>query len=161
MTSVFIADRPRVLALLLGMCACAAALAGKPDWAGKGGKHGPQDESRQEAHAGVDVPIGVYFGEPQRLAAQRYYGGQYSPQHCPPGLAKKNNGCQPPGQAKKWALGKPLSSSVVLYPVPKAVVVQIGAAPAGHRYVRVANDILLIAIGTSIVVDAIEDLMKP
>jgi len=39
-------------------------------------------------------------------------------------------------------------------------VVQLGAPPAGHRYVRVANDILLIAIGTSMVVDAIEDLMK-
>lgn len=27
--------------------------------------------------------------------------------NCPPGLAKKNNGCQPPGQAKKrWARGQ-------------------------------------------------------
>ncbi|RWR53174.1 excinuclease ABC subunit A [Sinirhodobacter ferrireducens] len=24
---------------------------------------------------------------------------------CPPGLAKKNNGCMPPGQAKKWQRG--------------------------------------------------------
>jgi hypothetical protein len=30
--------------------------------------------------------------------------------------------------------------------------------PAGHRYVRVAGDILLIAVGTSIVADAIQDL---
>jgi hypothetical protein len=22
--------------------------------------------------------------------------------HCPPGLAKKDNGCMPPGQAKKY-----------------------------------------------------------
>ncbi len=37
---------------------------------------------------------------------------------------------------------------------------RIGLPPAGYKYVRVANDILLIAIGTSIVVDAIEDLMR-
>jgi hypothetical protein len=30
--------------------------------------------------------------------------------------------------------------------------------PAGHGDVRVAGDILLIAVGTSIVVDAIQDL---
>jgi Ni/Co efflux regulator RcnB len=36
--------------------------------------------------------------------------------------------------------------------------VQIGPPPAGHRYVRVAGDILLIAIGTGMVVDAIQDL---
>jgi len=35
-----------------------------------------------------------------------------------------------------------------------------GAPPAGHRYVRVAADILLIAVGTAMVVDAIEDLGK-
>jgi len=30
--------------------------------------------------------------------------------------------------------------------------------PAGHKYVRVAADILLIAVGTSMVVDAMTDL---
>ena len=33
-----------------------------------------------------------------------------------------------------------------------------GRAPAGHKYVRVAGDILLIAIGSSMIVDAIQDL---
>jgi Ni/Co efflux regulator RcnB len=30
--------------------------------------------------------------------------------------------------------------------------------PSGYRYVRVASDILLIAAGTGMVVDAIQDL---
>jgi Ni/Co efflux regulator RcnB len=38
--------------------------------------------------------------------------------------------------------------------------VRIGLPPKGYRYVRVANDILMIAIGTNMVVDAIEDLMR-
>ena len=32
--------------------------------------------------------------------------------------------------------------------------------PAGHKYVRVAADILLIAIGTGIVIDAVDDLLR-
>jgi len=38
------------------------------------------------------------------------------------------------------------------------VTVRLGVAPSGYKYVRVASDILLIAIGTSMVVDAIQDL---
>jgi len=47
---------------------------------------------------------------------------------------------------------------VIYYNVPQALIVQIGQPPAGHRYVRVATDILLIAIGTGMVIDAIEDI---
>jgi Ni/Co efflux regulator RcnB len=64
----------------------------------------------------------------------------------------------PPGQAKKWKRGQPLPHDVTYYSVPQALVVTIGPPPPGHRYVRVATDILLIAIGTGLVVDAIQDL---
>ena len=40
------------------------------------------------------------------------------------------------------------------------VVTQLGAPPAGHKYVRVASDILLLAIGTNMVVDALTDLSR-
>ena len=66
----------------------------------------------------------------------------------------------PPGQAKKWSRGQPLPGDVVFYPLPREVSVRIGVPPAGYKYVRVANDILLIAVGTRMVVDAIEDLMR-
>ena len=69
-----------------------------------------------------------------------------------------NNGSVPPGQAKKWQLGRPLPRDVIYYNVPQPLVVQIGLPPPGYRYVRVASDILLIAIGTGMVVDAIQDL---
>ncbi|WP_372887282.1 RcnB family protein [Shimia sp.] len=35
---------------------------------------------------------------------------------------------------------------------------RLSAPPPDYRYVQVAGDILLIAIGTSIVIDAIEDI---
>lgn len=138
---------------------CGAALAAKPEWVenGKGGKHAQKNRESQQV---AEVKIGAYFGDHQREAARSYYGGRYSAKRCPPGLAKKNNGCMPPGQAKKWAVGQALPSDIIYYPVPQTVSVRIGLPPAGYRYVRVANDILLIAIGTGMVIDAIEDLMR-
>jgi hypothetical protein len=38
---------------------------------------------------------------------------------CPPGLAKKNNGCLPPGQAKKFGVGDRLPSYLSRYNVPE------------------------------------------
>ncbi len=134
---------------------CTAALAGKPEWAGNGKK-----QKQQEDSSSVEVRVGSYFGDDQRRAVTEYYGQQRAAGHCPPGLAKKNNGCMPPGQAKKWAVGQPLPSSVTLYPIPREVSVRIGVPPAGYRYVRTANDILLVAIGSMVVVDAIQDLMR-
>ena len=42
--------------------------------------------------------------------------------------------------------------------MPASVVGRLGPPPSGHKYVRVATDILLIALGTSMVVDAVQDL---
>ena len=92
------------------------------------------------------------------MIVRDYYAEQFRGGRCPPGLAKKRNGCMPPGQAKKWRVGQPLPRDVVYYEVPQPLVVQIGPPPPGYRYVRVASDILMIAIGTRMVADAIQDL---
>ncbi len=89
---------------------------------------------------------------------QEYYGERFRAGRCPPGLAKKHNGCMPPGQARKWQVGHRLPSDVIYYEVPRQLVVQIGPPPSGYRYVRVASDILLMTIGTGMIVDAIQDL---
>ncbi len=39
------------------------------------------------------------------------YNGSYGYEGCPPGLAKKHNGCMPPGQAKKLYRGQRWQSS--------------------------------------------------
>jgi Ni/Co efflux regulator RcnB len=102
--------------------------------------------------------VSVYFNDQQRNVIGNYYREEYHSGHCPPGLAKKNNGCMPPGQAKKWRKGSPLPHDVIYYDLPSTVVVQLGRPPAGHRYIRVASDILLMAVGTGMIVDAIQDL---
>jgi Ni/Co efflux regulator RcnB len=169
--------RTRFFSLPLVMVAAlvaGSAWAEKPEWAGqgKGGKHEQKEkrgDHREDVRGGgnkdaqvrvapAQISIGGYFGAPQRTAVQQYYGQQFRAGKCPPGLAKKNNGCMPPGQAKKWAVGQPLPGDVRYYPVPQPVLLQLGTPPAGHKYVRVAADILLIAVGTGMIVDAIQDL---
>ncbi len=111
----------------------------------------------QKRHT-TDPRITIYFGDHHRDVIRQYYSDSYHSGHCPPGLAKKNNGCQPPGLAKKWQLGRPLPRDVIYYDLPPQVVISLGVPPAGHKFVRVASDILLIAIGTGLVIDAIQDL---
>ena len=147
----------RTLALVIvTTLAAGQASADQPEGKGKGKGKGKGAEKSEK----VTLPprASVHFVDQHRVYIRDYYGEEYRRGFCPPGLAKKNNGCMPPGQAKKWAVGKPLPRDVIFYDLPPRVVVQIGVPPAGHRYVRVAADILLIAIGTGMVIDAIQDL---
>ena len=145
--------------------AIVAVYADKPAWAGnKEGKEGKQDKKdkhdKKEDREGDKGRSGRYFNDKHREVAREYYAEQFRGGRCPPGLAKKQNGCMPPGQAKKWIVGRPLPREVVYYEVPQQVVVRFGPPPSGQRYVRVASDILLIAIGTGMVLDALQDLQR-
>jgi Ni/Co efflux regulator RcnB len=133
------------LGIALGLGA-APVLAEKPEWAGQGKGHGKGKHKNK------------HFDDGKRAHIHSYYQEEFRGGHCPPGLAKKRNGCMPPGQAKKWRMGQPLPREVVIYDVPPALVVRIGTPPPGYKYVRVASDILLIAIGTRMVAEAITDL---
>jgi Ni/Co efflux regulator RcnB len=154
-----------VLALAVGGALIAApVMADKPEWAGAG-KRGKEERSdgdradhRERDHRGGERQR--HFEDRHRIVVREYYEEQFRRGHCPPGLAKKHNGCMPPGQARKWNYGRPLPRDVVFYEVPRDVVVRIGAPPPGHRYVRVGSDILMLAIGTSMVVDAIENMSR-
>jgi Ni/Co efflux regulator RcnB len=117
------------------------------------------DKPGRGAKGGMSVTVNVVFDDRDRIVVRDWYGEQVRGGHCPPGLAKKKNGCQPPGQAKKkWDKGKRLPREVVFYELPPPLIVKLRPPPQGARYARIANDILLIAIGTGLVLDAIEDL---
>ncbi len=167
----------RLCALALAaLFASGSALADKPEWAG-GGKNdrherkdqrdGRDDDRRDDRRGDFrddrrndrrGDSVEFHFRDDNRRLVNDYYGQQFRSGHCPPGLAKKNNGCMPPGQAKKWRRGYALPHDVRYYDLPRDLVVRLPPPPQGHRYVRVASDILLIAIGSSMVIDAIEDI---
>jgi hypothetical protein len=103
----------------------------------------------------------VVVSSRDRDTVYSYYRTEYAAGNCPPGLAKKNNGCLPPGQAKKlWAVGQPLPSSLYYEPLPPMLLGRLSPAPAGYQYVRVASDILMLAVGTRMVTAAIADLSR-
>lgn len=155
--------KKRSLSLRLLACACSFALlcgnalADKPDWAG-GGKH-----KEDKSHHAKDRDEGERrsgFSSDERRLVLEYYGAEAGKGKCPPGLAKKHNGCQPPGQAKKWQKGMPLARDIRYYDLPRELRVRLPPPPPNHRYVQIAGDVLLIAIGTRMVVDAIEDILR-
>jgi Ni/Co efflux regulator RcnB len=141
-----------------GMLAFGPALADK---GGKGhdkGEHGDKGE-RAERGDRDDRQQRPHFEERHRVAVNNYYAGQFDAgRNCPPGLAKKHNGCMPPGQAKKWHMGQALPAGVRYYTVPQSVLTQFGPPPAGYQYVRVDSDILLLGTATRVVIDAILNL---
>lgn len=152
-----------LLLLAGGLMVTSVTQADKPTRSGQHGQSRQPEraEPADRAAPGTARPLGQHFGDHQRALVRDYYHEQSRSGRCPPGLAKKHNGCMPPGQARKWVVGRPLPREVIYYSLPPPIVVQLGAPPPGHRYVRVASDILLIAIGTGMVVDAIQDLGRP
>jgi len=124
----------------------------------EGGDHRYDDQRSSRGDKPQRIRNGEFFGDRHRAITYEYYGAQFRRGHCPPGLAKKHNGCAPPGHTGKWAVGRSLPREVIFYDLPQTLVIQLGQPSAGYRYVRVAADILLIAIGTGMVVDAIQDI---
>lgn len=147
--------------ILTGILVAQPVFAEKPSWnhSDKGKKHEADKGNKHEAKEISERHEGHrYFTEQHRAYIHDYYADYYRKGHCPPGLAKKHNGCMPPGQAKKWAIGRPLPRDVIFYDLPPHILEYLGPPPPRHRFVRVAQDILLIAIGTGMVVDAIDNL---
>ena len=95
----------------------------------------------------------VVFVDTDRQAVRNWWRQSYG-RNCPPGLARKGNGCLPPGQAKKrYAVGQPLPSVVIIGDVPSGL--RLSTAPAGYRYAYVDGDILLIDAASRLVADVI------
>jgi hypothetical protein len=141
-----------------------AGLAVSPASADKGGKgHGKSKGKDKDAVAVVETERGrdvVVFADRDREIVRGYRVETYGRGNCPPGLAKKNRLCMPPGQYKKrYVVGRPLPASVVYQPLPPVLVTRLGPVPTGYEYVMVDGDILKLAVGTRLVADAIEAII--
>ena len=151
-----------IAALALALPASAQGHGHGPDKGGgppgKGQGQG-QGQGQARGQGQGQGPANVAIADRDRNTVYNYYRNDYVAGNCPPGLAKKDNGCMPPGQAKKaWAIGQPLPLDVVYYPLPGALLGQLTPAPAGYQYVRVANDVLMMATGSRMIAGALADL---
>jgi hypothetical protein len=120
----------------------------------KHGSHGPASV------VDVDVNVNVVFASAQRDAVRGWIVEDRGRGHCPPGLAKKHNGCLPPGQAKKrYRVGHRCPEGVVVSSLPPVLEVRLGPPPSGYRYGILDGDIVKFAVGTMLIVDAIDGLV--
>ena len=71
---------------------------------GRGHGNGDQDRNWNDRHGKHDRDWNDRYGDHGRYAS-----------NCPPGLAKKHNGCMPPGQARKLARGQRWQNSYGTY----------------------------------------------
>ena len=147
------------IAIIIGVTAAAGmpALAKKPEAAGNSGTQ--QSSQANSASSNADhesADSRVYFNEDRRAVIRNYYSKSQKPGNCPPGLAKKNNGCQPPGQLKKWRKGQPLPHDLVYYDLPDALIKQLGRIPESEKIIQADSDLLLINIATGMIIDAYE-----
>jgi hypothetical protein len=134
-----------VVALMVSLAFPAALLAGKPD----------------KKHKEQGSKVVVVFADDDREVAHHYFVEKHGRGNCPPGLAKKNNGCLPPGQAKKrYSVGHPLPPEVVFVTPPVELTARLRPCPSGYSYVLVDGDLVKLAVGTKLVVDAIEGLVQ-
>jgi hypothetical protein len=137
-------SRVAVLALIVSLASPAVLLAAKK-----------KEKNKHEAETVI------VFAEDDRSTAHVYFEGKHGRGKCPPGLAKKNNGCLPPGHAKKrYIVGQRLPRDVVFEEPPVELTVKMRPVPAGYRYVMVDGDLVKLAVGTMLVVDAINGLVQ-
>ena len=119
-----------------------------------------KDKSKGKGHD-KGAPTVLVFNDHDRDAVHRYWVDTFGRGTCPPGLAKKHNGCLPPGQAKKrYVVGQPLPTAIVIQPLPPVLVTRLGPPPAGYQYAVIDGDVVKLAIGTRLVVDAITALLN-
>jgi len=149
-------------ALLLSISALVAgpAFGKKGDEQGDNDNHhsSQQQEESSSRHDGDHNAI-IYFDDNRMQHIRHYYTeSKHRGKHCPPGLKKKHDRCEPPSHEKKWHKGERLSRDVIYYDLPHALLVELGHVPAGQKIVRVGRDVLLISIGTGMVLDALQDL---
>ena len=139
---------------------------GKPEAAhGKGVRPGKGPVGKAADHDAVDrnavmtrrvvrvVRPDDFFDRNEEALVRRYFGTVVA---CPPGLAAKNNGCLPPGQAKKtYRVGTILPRDAFLAPLPGELLGRLPVAPDGYYYGRYNGDVYLIENRTRRIVDTI------
>jgi hypothetical protein len=140
----------RKLILLAAGAAMAAAMPAlaKP---GNGGGHG---------NGGMHGNGHAYGRADDGLGLGLHTNGRYGVNACPPGLAKKNNGCLPPGQARKsYAVGQRLPRGYNRYTPYGSIPSQyrnLVPYSARSRYIYRGDSVYVVNPRTSLVTRVID-----
>src|SRR5262245_33817250 len=96
-----------------------------------------------------------------RDAAFAYYRDEIAAGRCPAPLVRKDRACgAPAATAKAWKLDQPLPDGIKAEAPPPGLIAKLSPSPAGHQYMRVDTDILIVGIGTRNVAALVVDLSR-
>ncbi len=143
----------KFIALSTAAALFAAALPASADPGKSKGKGVGNGQGQTMAAERADQSRRAYtrLGDYERGILRDYYASD-----CPPGLAKKNNGCLPPGIAKKrYQVGRPLGPDIYVREAPYDLVRRLPYLDDGYGYRIVDGDLAVVDLATRVVLDAI------
>jgi Ni/Co efflux regulator RcnB len=148
------------IAVVSILCAALTAPASADNDKDKGHGHGHggpkverNDNDQGHGNGAVAItPQQIVIIDRDRDTVRTYYRNEFVAGNCPPGLAKMNNGCLPPGQANRaWAVGQSLPPEIIYQPMPRGLWTQLTPPPPGYEYARVDNNIVLLSTATRVI----------
>ncbi len=95
------------------------------------------------------------LAENDRTTLVGYYRADYANRTCPSDLIATERGCE---TRPLWTLGEPLDPLATYELLPERLLTQLGPAPDGYRYIRVADHILMMVTATRIIRADVLDL---
>ena len=175
--------RSAPLTFIALLCLALASPASADNDKGKGNGHGGPKADRSDKDHGRDndddrgktggialdrgTPNAIVVGpnhqvvilDRDRDLVRTYYRTEYDAGRCPPGLAKKNNGCLPPGLVNRaWVIGQPLPSDIAYSRTPRELWMKLTPPPQGYEYMQVNDDIVLMSTVTRVVAGVLGNL---
>lgn len=149
-----------ILAVLLALPAAAQTPPAR-----QGAPAAPAAPAQQTKPPAKDTPLptlNMVVPQRDRDAAFAYYRDEVAAGRCPAPLVRRDKACGAPAAqpAKSWRLDQPLPDGVKADAPPPGLIAKLSPSPAGHQYMRVDTDILVIGIGTRNVAALVVDLSR-
>jgi hypothetical protein len=147
-----------VLAVLLALPAAAQTPPARPGAP-------PTPPAQQTKPPAKDTPLptlNMVVPQRDRDAAFAYYRDEIAAGRCPAPLVRRDKACGAPAAqpTKSWRLDQPLPDGLKAAAPPPGLIAKLSPSPAGHQYMRVDTDILVIGIGTRTVAALVVDLSR-
>jgi hypothetical protein len=154
----------RVVSIVLLACfALPAAAQTPPARQGAPASPAPAQQTKPPAKDSSPLPtLNMVVSQRDRDAAFAYYRDEIAAGRCPAPLVRKDKACGAPAAmpTKPWRLDQPLPDSLKAEAPPPGLIAKLSPSPAGHQYLRVDTDILVIGIGTRNVAALVVDLSR-
>ena len=137
--------------------------AGARPAAGRRARRARQDKKDKKAKGkkAAGASVTVTFTTDQRGAAQGWYVETYGQRQLPARPRQEEQRLPAARPGEEALRGRPAARLRVSYkPIPAELSVRIGKPPEGYLYVTLDGDLLKLAVGTLLVVDAIDGLLN-